>query len=107
MVEVDENERLVRFRISETEDAASHSRSHLCLNAIILQHDTIITRSGFLLIVRETGAIALVRFLVCARVELYITGTRHEKEVAEVRNTRSTEMSKREALYGLAVPLVS
>ena len=107
VVEVDENERLVRFRISETEDATSHSRSHLCLNAIILQHDTIITRSGFLLIVRETGAIALVRFLVCARVELYITDTRHEKEIAEVRNTRSTKMSKREALYGLAVPLVS
>ena len=48
VVEINKNERLVRLGISEAEHAASHSRGHLCLHPVILQHNTVISRSGFL-----------------------------------------------------------
>ena len=94
MVQVQENEGVLRLRIGETENAAVQGRCHLGLHAVVQKIHGIVVRGAPFLIVAVSGTVSCVRVIVSARVEMNLSGSGHEKEVPEVRNTGAAQMGQ-------------
>ena len=56
---------------------------------------------------RESAAIARIRIFRRAGYELHLPGSGHQKDIAEIRMSRSAEMGMAEADDGLVLPTIA
>ncbi len=73
-------------------DSDSGGSGQTGLHTVIGQRHLVVTRRGFLSVVRETAAVAAVWVVACAGIQFQGSGGRHQQDVAQIRVPRAAEV---------------
>ena len=97
----------VRLRISKSENTAAHARSHLRLYIFVHNiHGIVIRRSPFS-VVRITKPISLCMILMRAGFKKQLSNSGTKQEIAQIGNSRSTQMCETKAKYGQMIVFIT
>ena len=87
----------------------THARcsSKLSFHTIIGQQYLIVTRFSYFRIVAETRTISVFRMILCSRIKLYFTSSRHNQDIAQIGMSCSTHMCMTETNNCIITMLIS